>query len=72
MRTKTRGTPRDGDLLLHGITCVCAMRATRCTSATRGVENMCVTTFAPAKACLHVSTSAPHVSMKRWRTRAFN
>ena len=31
----------------------CARDAgTRCTSTTRVVENMCVTTFAPAKACL--------------------
>jgi len=69
MQNKTRGAPRNGELLLHGIAW-CGDAVTRCLSATRVVGNMCAIIFTSTRACRPASVYAPHASMPPWRMRS--
>ena len=61
MRTRTRGAPREGELLLHGIARVARGAVTRCMSVTRAAASMSATTCAHMRACPPASTFGPHV-----------
>ena len=65
MRIKTRGAPRDGDLLLHGIAW-CGGAATRCTFVTKAAGSMSATICAPMRACRRASTSGLRAWMPPW------
>ena len=71
MRTRTRGAPRNGELLLHGIAQVAPSAGTRCTSATKAAGNMSAIICARMRDCPPVSTSGRHASMPPWPMRSW-
>ena len=69
MRTKTRGAPRDGDLLLHGIAW-CARCGHKMYVRYKGGGEYVCNHLRSTKACRPASTSAPRASTRPWRTRS--
>lgn len=70
MRNKTRGAPRDGELLLHGIAWCGRCGYKMCTSGTKVAVSMCVITYAPMLACRRANISVLHASMLLSQTRS--